>query len=244
MALKPNLHRFFRYTHNGKYSQSNIDRFISHIDTTPGLGPNGDCWEWTGWLSKRGYGRFKLIRYYMAHRVAYELFYNKLIPEGMCVCHHCDNPKCVRVDHLFLGTYQDNMDDMVNKGRSNNISGEEHYAAKLTLVQVGEIRRLYNTENYTMRQLADKFNVSAVNIDRILQNKIWYDKNYIKINIKKGNIKLSRTIADDIRRLYATGKYTRKQLVDKFNVSKSTINDITNNRRWESNTGECKQDVN
>lgn len=76
------------------------------------------CWEWQGAANKKtGYGVINWrgeTRY--THRVAWE-FWCGLIPDGLFVCHGCDNRKCMRPDHLFLGTNQDNIDDMVQKGR-------------------------------------------------------------------------------------------------------------------------------
>jgi len=65
------------------------------------------------------------------HRVSWELHYGP-IPKGMSVLHKCDNPPCVRPDHLFLGTQQDNLQDMRNKGRHRWGLGERHAHAKLT----------------------------------------------------------------------------------------------------------------
>lgn len=77
------------------------------------------CWTWTGATNRRnGYGYFKRRdrRQMNTHRVAWE-FAHGPIPDGLCVCHHCDNPRCVRPDHLFLGTQRENMQDMKAKGR-------------------------------------------------------------------------------------------------------------------------------
>lgn len=78
---------------------------------------SGDCWEWQGKLNDCGYGLKRYMGKLMnAHRAAY-LHAVGEIPDGMCVCHSCDNTKCMNPDHLWLGTHQDNMDDMWEKGR-------------------------------------------------------------------------------------------------------------------------------
>ena len=79
--------------------------------------PEG-CWEWTGALT-HGYGNVRRQAYSdsKAHRLAWQMAYGP-IPEGMQVLHHCDNRKCVRPDHLFLGTAADNLYDMLAKGRA------------------------------------------------------------------------------------------------------------------------------
>lgn len=88
------------------------ERFWEHVEKRPGDG----CWEWTGGKTPDGYGGFDGHR---AHRFSYTLVHGFLLP-SLCVCHKCDNPSCVRPDHLFAGTRTDNMRDMVAKGRSGH----------------------------------------------------------------------------------------------------------------------------
>lgn len=116
-------------------------RLIRHM----AINKTSGCWEWVG--SKRnGYGRIIVgsrtdgtRRSMSAHRVSYELKYGE-IPEGMEVCHKCDNPCCVNPDHLFLGTRQDNIDDRERKGRNVTFTGEEQPRSKLTKKAVKDAR--------------------------------------------------------------------------------------------------------
>ena len=91
-------------------AESDLERrFWSKVDNS------GDCWEWRGAISKSGYGSFGAMGKTMrAHRMAWILARGE-IPAGMCVCHSCDNKKCVRPEHLFLGTQRDNLDDAMKK---------------------------------------------------------------------------------------------------------------------------------
>lgn len=93
------------------------ERLQKNINRAAGQGPNGDCYEWIGPRNDTGYGSFWINGHrHGAHRVAWESQCGP-IPKGMLVCHHCDNPACCRVDHLFLGDHSDNGIDASRKGR-------------------------------------------------------------------------------------------------------------------------------
>lgn len=103
-------------------------------------------------------------QYYMSYRFSW-IIHNGPIPEGMFVCHHCDVPKCVRPDHLFLGAPADNSADMVRKGRYRQGSrltvprGVNHPQAKLNPDKVREMRRL-RAEGWEFRPIAERFGVT------------------------------------------------------------------------------------
>ena len=122
-----------------------------------------DCWNWTAQIKKNGYGFFRYqSKTVKASRMAMMLTGRD--PAGMLVCHHCDNPKCVNPSHLFLGTPQDNVTDMMNKGRYRNGSEKRR---TLTDDQVRDIR----SSSLTGVALSKLYNISTSKICLIKQRK-------------------------------------------------------------------------
>ena len=130
------------------------------------------CWEWTGALHDHGYGLIGLGSrkegIERAHRLSYSM-HNAEIGEGLFVLHRCDNRKCVRPDHLFLGTASDNAKDMASKLRGCH--GEKSVTAKLTEAQVLVIRSLRGRDSHVA--LARRYGVSRSLIGLIMSGQRW-----------------------------------------------------------------------
>lgn len=148
-------------------------RFWSKVHRSEG------CWEWTGAHSACGYGQLRSrgVTYY-AHRVSMQIA-GVGLDESTWVLHHCDNPPCVRPDHLFLGTPKDNSQDMNSKGRGRGKPhpGETNCNAKLTEREVFEIRSLY-AEGQRQVDLARRFGVTQANISIIVRGQGWAHLEY------------------------------------------------------------------
>ncbi len=128
------------------------------------------CWEWTGRVDRHGYGKgIDSGTSTLAHRVSWEM-HNGPIPAGMCVCHRCDNRRCVHPDHLFLGTNADNIRDRDAKGRG--ATGERQGLAKLTAAKVVEIRHRY-AAGESQASLARVFGVAQSNIGAVVTGRTW-----------------------------------------------------------------------
>ncbi len=131
------------------------------------------CWNWTGGINHKGYGLFSIKhKMFLVHRVSFKLFKGE-IPLKMQVNHSCDNPICINPKHLWLGTQQDNVNDMIKKGRARYAQGENVNTAKLRDFEVRKIRSLYSTGEFTYKELALKFDVEKSNIGMIIRNKTW-----------------------------------------------------------------------
>jgi len=139
------------------------DGFWEKVTKTP------DCWVWHGSQNKQGYGNFwysgKCLK---AHRASWMMAYGE-IPSGLDVLHKCDNPACVRPEHLFLGTDVDNANDRSRKGRSKPRKGETNGNAKLTEQDVAEIRSIGGNRH----ALAKKYGVSDSLISHVINRRIW-----------------------------------------------------------------------
>lgn len=155
-------------------------RLFSHIQVKP-----SGCWEWQRYIMKTGYGqisdgkgrRGKLI---LTHRAAWMQVYGP-IPDGLFVCHICDNRKCCNPNHLFLGSPWANAEDAEHKGRSRGAKGMSSGNAKLSDDQVAEIRRRYRPRIHPARhtggsrkELAEEFGITPQYVYDLAKRK-WRD---------------------------------------------------------------------
>jgi hypothetical protein len=177
-------------------------RFWDHVEKT------STCWLWTGDKIRHGYGHIRSDargrQRTLAHRLSWSIHFGE-IPAGIQVCHHCDNPPCVRPDHLFLGTQQDNMRDMLFKGRVPTgdahvwrrrpelvLRGSRAPRAKLTEEQVDAIREARKTDHPSYSQLAKQYGVTIGAIGSIIRGDNWRHLIGVDRSHPQGNEKDSR----------------------------------------------------
>jgi hypothetical protein len=132
----------------------------------------GDCLVWTGSRDLKGYGHIYVTGAWgqhrkksSAHRASYLAFVGA-ISDGLYVCHHCDNPPCVKPEHLFLGTARENSHDMWAKGRHGR------GAKRLTEGAVKEMRSLA-AGGMTCTALAAQFGVAISTVSTVIRRKAW-----------------------------------------------------------------------
>jgi hypothetical protein len=146
-----------------KYVNEKPKRFWDKIDKTD------YCWNWKKKPNKNGYGFFKFggSNNVEAHRVSWLVNFG-IIPEGMYICHKCDNPMCVRPTHLFLGTPADNSNDMIKKGRQPRIIGHR----KINYEVADQIRK-DQLSGMTNKELRERYGLAKSTISYIVNGKTW-----------------------------------------------------------------------
>jgi len=176
-------------------SEKLVNRFTAKINKHA----NG-CWEWAGNLLPNGYGAIQVNgRKESAHRLSYRIFIGH-IPSGMYVCHHCDNKKCVKPDHLFVGSARDNAHDRAKKGRSAILVGERNPAAKLTDMDRARLVAEYINGSVPLNHLAKRYGISMSRIFKLTS------KRRGRSGINNGRAKLTVKQVREIRLLIKNGE--------------------------------------
>lgn len=187
------------------------------------------CHLWIGAKLPKGYGFMKLPRerrQIYAHRLAYLIHYGE-IPDRMQVCHRCDNPSCVNPEHLFVGSSQDNHDDMKVKGRSTY--GERNARAKLTDEQVAQIRMAAEAGE-SNEAIAERFGIHKATVSRIAVGSRWG-----KATRKPPRKTPHRTVLSDrdviaVRAMWEAG-LKQREIAEKFGTSQTQISRIVRMKR-------------
>jgi hypothetical protein len=195
------------------YKQIDINRFYNKINIIT-EGPNIGCWDINYARDKDGYTIFHLVCGTLgSHRFMYQIHHQEENIDGLFVCHSCDNPWCVNPDHLWLGTNEDNMKDMVSKNRQ--AQGGQNGNSKLSDSDVEEM--LLNVESgyfRTCMEIMNHYHVGNFTVYGILNENYWthISKNFDMVEIKKKLFKkqvsglLSNNIVRDIRKRLANGE--------------------------------------
>lgn len=222
-----------------QYTSDQIERFWKKVEKH-GL---NECWEWTSATAsyrdnRPGYGTFFLeynpetkrpINVY-AHRMSYELAHGE-IPDGLHVLHHCDNSLCVNPVHLYAGTPSDNARDMYRRGRDNTV--------KLSASQLIEAFNLYTSKQMTLRELAERYDVTQETVRKALLNHRKSHRFDVLDDLAERwrptghhlpNAKLTPDDVRFIREVYKNKSHpqymTVYQLADKFGVDISLISRV------------------
>lgn len=156
---------------NAARARSAADRFEDYVVRKP-----EGCWGWRGPVASNGY---PIItddgRQQTATRVSWRIHRGETPPQGSCVMHACDNPPCTNPEHLRIGTQQENVDDMIGKGRMamTNSQPDAPCAKKLTSANVREIRTLYKDFGIRAKDLAARFDVTPAAIFNVIAGRTW-----------------------------------------------------------------------
>lgn len=203
-----------------------------HVDESTG------CWNWTLSVDTGGYGQAQFEkRKVSAHRLAYETWIGS-VELGKCVCHHCDNRRCIRPSHLFLGTCQDNMDDCVRKGRIGRAKGETNAAAKITENDVLEIRRRSATEKYG--EIAKDYPMlNPLSLPVIVRGKSWSHvpvnkENPLRRSLVINTRKLTPEIVMRVREACTTQR--NRDIAKQFGISQYHVSLIKHRKIWKNLT--------
>jgi hypothetical protein len=158
-----------------KYDAKAKKRFWKKVEKV------GNCYFWTASQQTGRYGQFNYRgKIMLAHHFSFEMATGDKLAPGEKLLHSCDHPLCVNPKHVRKGTSADNSKDMVEKGRS--AYGDKHGLAKLTWLEVDDMRSKYESNKYRISDLARLFHISQSQVSLIVHNKVWKKHNKDKPN--------------------------------------------------------------
>jgi hypothetical protein len=208
---------------------SDISRFWKYVRKS------NDCWYWTGAVDhsyygyKRGKFRFR-SKTMNVGRVSWIIHFGDP-PRDLEVCHTCDNPCCVKPEHLFLGTHAENMIDCGNKerqpGNRGLLFGIKHPLSRLSPQDINNIRR---RQIEPQKDLAIEFGVSIATIQDITSGKRWNDPKHGVIPAKR--IGVRRKITKDIASIIRNSNDTGVVLASRYGISTTLVSQIKNRQAW------------
>lgn len=226
-----------------EFKERTFERFWSKIK----FGKPDECWEWQRCLNAWGYGEFGFekiksgkMKLVLAHRLAYTLVIGKFDEKLKCL-HRCDNPCCCNVNHLFIGTDQDNSDDMMAKGRNKKVfmKGSLHGMAILNEEQVKLIKmRLAIGEEE--KEIGKIFGVSGGQISSIKLGKSWKHVVLDTSDLEHLNPNITKEKVIQIKLRLSSGE-TQQSVADFFQISQAAVNKINVGKSWSKVAPEIKK---
>jgi predicted DNA-binding protein YlxM (UPF0122 family) len=198
-----------------------FDRFLASFEK------GSDCWNWIGELDNYGYSTVRIGKTHIkGYRLSFELFNSITLPPKLCVCHSCDNRKCVNPDHLWLGSQKDNIRDAISKGRMTKYH-------KYNTQDILNIISLYYKDGYSTSELSDIYKIDQSYLGNIISGRNW---KHLHTEISRSPIRttkvcnvLTTTEINNIIELRDTMTIT--QLAEKFNTSRTTIQRVSS-EQW------------
>lgn len=201
-------------------------RFWQKVDMS------GDCWIWTGAVDRNGRGRFAVSsknKSEGASRVAWALV-NELSPEDVVICHHCDNPICVRPTHLFAGTIGDNNADRQMKGRTvtgamtgNYRQGKPHIVTVEMVQQMVQMRQ----QGESLSAIGRAVGVHHSTVGNVLRRQDELGNGWKE---RQTNYRLTKEDVEKIHRMSQAGE-AQSSIAKQFGISQTTVSDIVVGRR-------------
>lgn len=194
-----------------KFTVKIVNRFMAKIKPYTS---NNECWIWKNGLQRPQFGINGVL--YYASRVAYYIHYSK-DPYPFLICHSCDNDLCVNPYHLWLGTDSDNSIDTSNKGRHPSQWHTKH-------VNTEELINLYNTGEYTILELATKYNIARDTIREFLRKEGYYN---LRKSVKSRKTeRKDKYIEQKVIELYKLNKYSMRYIGKLTGITHMTVKAI------------------